>query len=307
MGQLRIGIDVGGTKIEGIALDGSREVARLRVRTPRDNYPATVDAVADMVHALEERASGHGSVGIGIPGTVLPMTGLVKNANSIWLIGRPLLDDLQHRLSRDVRIANDANCFAVSEASDGAAEGAEVVFGAIIGTGTGAGIVVRGRPLTGPNGTAGEWGHNPLPWPDKDELPGPPCYCGRTGCIETFLSGPGFAADYERQTGRRESPQQIVRRALDGDTEAAPTLIRYERRMAKALAAVINMVDPDVIVLGGGMSNIDHLYDRVPQLWGEWVFAAGTGEVVRTSLVRARHGDSSGVRGAVWLWSDATS
>jgi fructokinase len=303
--SLRIGIDLGGTKIEGIALEGSREVARLRVNTPRGDYQATVGAIAEMVEALEQRTSRRGTVGIGIPGTVSPTTGLVKNANSVWLIGRPLREDLQHRLARDVRIANDANCFAVSEATDGSAAGAEVVFAAIIGTGTGAGIVVRGRPMTGPNGTAGEWGHNPLPWPEDEERPGPSCYCGRHGCVETFLSGPGFAADHEQRTGHRCSPAEIVSHAIAGDAHAAETLARYERRTAKALAAVINMLDPDVIVLGGGMSNIERLYDRVPQIWGRWVFAAGPGEIVRTSLVRARHGDSSGVRGAAWLWSDA--
>jgi fructokinase len=304
---LRVGIDLGGTKIEGIALDGSREVARLRVPTPRDHYAATVEAVATMVEGLERQASGRGTVGVGIPGTMSPTTGLVKNANSVWLNGRPLLADLRKRLGRDVRLANDANCFAVSEAADGAGAGADVVFAVIVGTGTGGGVVAHGRVITGPNGTAGEWGHNPLPWPEGDEQPGPECYCGRRGCIETFLSGPGFAADYERRTGRRSSPPEIVSGALDGDSAAAASLSDYERRMAKALAGVINVLDPDVIVLGGGMSNIDRLYDSVPRLWGEWVFCAGRGEGIRTSLVRARHGDSSGVRGAAWLWSDGRS
>jgi fructokinase len=300
---VRIGIDLGGTKIEGLALDGSREVARLRVETPRDDYPATVEAVAALAEALEQRAGAQGTVGVGIPGTLSAETGLVKNANSVWLIGQPLLQDLQRRLGREVRIANDANCFAVSEAADGAAAGADVVFGVIVGTGTGAGIVVRGHLLTGPNGIAGEWGHNPLPWPEGDERPGPACYCGQRGCIETFLSGPGLSGDYERATGRVEMPRLIVDAAAH-DPPARAALERYEHRMARALASVINVLDPDVIVLGGGMSNIDRLYDNVPKLWAGHVFAAGRGsrEKTRTRLVRAAHGDSSGVRGAAWLW-----
>lgn len=313
MGVIRIGIDLGGTKIEGIALDGGREVARLRVNTPRDDYDATLDAIVSTIAALEQQAGAAGTVGIGIPGTVSQTTGLVKNANSVWLIGRPLVADLERRLARDIRIANDANCFAMSEAADGAAAGAGVVFGVIIGTGTGAGIVVRGHLLTGPNGIAGEWGHNPLPWPEDDEWPGPECYCGRRGCVETFLSGPGCAADYARRAGCTGSPPEILSRAAAEDAAALAALARYERRLAKALAAVINVLDPDVIVLGGGMSNIDRLYESVPRLWGEWVFSAGTrlrdasagqaGEIVRTRFVRARHGDSSGVRGAAWLWA----
>lgn len=332
---MRIGIDLGGTKIEGIALDGSREAARLRVDTPRDDYTATVDAVVALVHALEERAGGRASVGIGIPGTMSPATGLVKNANSVWLIGRPLLTDLEHRLARQVRIANDANCFAVSEATDGAAAGAEVVFGVIVGTGTGAGIVVRGQVVIGPNAIAGEWGHNALPWPTDEERPGPACYCGRRGCIETFLSGPGLQADYEWHTGERRTPAEIEAMAAAGDRAAAAALERYESRMARGLASVINLLDPDVIVLGGGMSNIERLYENVPRLWAPYVFGAnastpnastpnmptsnsqdrvgvgalkvgsrgvGSFEPVRTRLVRARHGDASGVRGAAWLW-----
>ncbi|MBI4263310.1 MAG: ROK family protein [Acidobacteria bacterium] len=295
---MRIGIDLGGTKIEGIALDGSREVARRRVETPRGDYAATVEAVAALVEALEQRADVRGSVGVGIPGTLSPATGLVKNANSVWLIGRPLLEDLQRRLKRDVRIANDANCFAMSEAADGAAAGAAVVFGVILGTGVGGGIVVRGAVLVGANAVAGEWGHNPIPRPRDDERPGPACYCGREGCIETFLSGPGMVADHERRTGRRASPPDIVAQAAHGDAEAALTLTRYEDRLARALAAVINLLDPDVIVLGGGMSSIDRLYDRVPRLWGPFVFS----DTVTTRLVKARHGAASGVRGAAWLW-----
>ena len=307
--RIRVGIDLGGTKIEAVALDGSAEVARLRVDTPRDDYAATVDAIATLVDALEARAGGGASVGIGIPGTMSPETGLVKNANSVWLIGKPLKDDLERRLAREVRIANDANCFAMSEATDGAAAGANVVFGVIIGTGVGAGIVAHGALLTGPNAIAGEWGHNPLQWPKDDERPGPPCYCRRHGCIETFLSGPGMTIDHERNTGRRDTPMQIVAASARGEAEAGSTLARYEDRLARGLASIINVLDPDVIVLGGGLSNIDRLYANVPKLWGEHVFACGASprgfarerETVRTRLVRAKHGDSSGVRGAAWL------
>jgi fructokinase len=300
---VRIGIDLGGTKIEGIALEGSHELERRRVDTPRDDYAATLDALATLVGDLERTAGTTGTVGIGIPGTVSASTGLVKNANSTWLIGKPLLRDLEARLGRPVRVANDANCFAMSEATDGAASGSDVVFGVIVGTGTGAGIAIRRQVLTGANGIAGEWGHNALPWPEGDECPGPSCYCGKRGCIETFLSGPGMTADHERHTGRREPPSQIASAATRGDAAAVATLERYEGRMARALASVINVLDPDVIVLGGGMSNIDRLYERVPRIWADYVFAA-TGSVpdVRTRLVRAKHGDASGVRGAAWLW-----
>jgi fructokinase len=302
VGSLRIGIDLGGTKIEGIALDGSLEIARVRMPTPRGDYEATVDAIRSVVLELERRAGRSGTVGVGIPGTVSSTTGLVKNANSVWLIGRPLLQDLQDRLGRAVRLANDANCFAVSEATDGAAAGAQVVFGVIIGTGTGAGIVVRGQLLTGPNAIAGEWAHNPLPWSEDDERDGRMCYCGKQGCIETFLSGPGLSADYEARTGTGTTADAIAASAAGGDGAAEAALDRYEHRMARALASIINVLDPDTIVLGGGMSKIERLYTRVPQLWSGWVFAAGRDEVVRTRLVRARHGDASGVRGAAWLW-----
>lgn len=295
---VRIGIDLGGTKIEGILLVGSDEILRLRVPTPRDDYAATVEAVAGLVESLERRAGARGSVGVGIPGAMSSTTGLVKNANSVWLIGKPLLDDLQYRLARDVRITNDANCFAVSEASDGAAGGAGVVFGAIIGTGVGAGIVVRGQVLTGANSIAGEWGHNPLPWPRDDERPGPSCYCGRHGCIETFLSGPGLTHDFGQRTGRHELPPAIVASAAGGDAQAEAALVQYEERMARSLASIINVLDPNVIVLGGGMSNVDRLYSNVPRLWAPFVFS----DAVFTRLVRAQHGDSSGVRGAAWLW-----
>ena len=301
---LRIGIDLGGTKIEGIALDGSREVARFRVPTPRDDYEATVEAVVTVTRELESRSGGTRAVGIGIPGAISPATGLVKNANSVWLIGRPLLEDLSARLGRRVRIANDANCFAASEAADGAAAGAAVVFGVIIGTGTGAGVVVRGEALTGAHAIAGEWGHNPLPWPDADDQPAPACYCGKHGCIETYLSGPGLAADYERRTGAQLDARQISALAMTGDAAAGLAMDRYCARAARGLAAVINVLDPDVIVVGGGLSNIEALYERVPRIWGRWIFSAGVNEIVRTRLVRAAHGDASGVRGAAWLWPD---
>jgi fructokinase len=302
MSRRRIGIDLGGTKIEGIALDDDREVARMRVPTPRDDYDATIDAIRSLVATLEQVAGGPGSIGVGIPGTIAPATGLVKNANSIWLIGRPLLRDLESRLSREVRIDNDANCFAMSEVTDGAAAGSQVVFAVIVGTGTGAGIAVRGQVLAGANGIAGEWGHNALPWPGDEECEGPSCYCGKRGCIETYLSGPGMTADHERHTGKREMPRDIARAADQGDPSAIATMERYEHRMARALASVINVLDPDVIVLGGGMSNIDRVYDEVPRLWTKWVFdATGTAPDVRTRLVRAKHGDASGVRGAAWL------
>ena len=317
--RVRIGIDLGGTKIEGILLDGSDEILRLRVETPRDDYPATVDAVVSLVERLEERVGLRGSVGVGIPGAMSFTTGLVKNANSVWLIGEPLLADLQRRLDREVRIANDANCFAVSEAADGAAAGAGVVFGAIIGTGVGAGIVVRGEVLTGPNAIAGEWGHNPLPWPRDEERPGPSCYCGRHGCIETFLSGPGLARDFEQRSGRREAAPAIVAAAARGDRLAESALLQYEERLARGLASIINVLDTDVIVLGGGMSNIERLYTNVPRLWDAYIFNRGPlapsvvegqgsaphqgGSVPHlTKLVRAQHGDASGVRGAAWLW-----
>ena len=299
---MRIGIDLGGTKVEGIALDGGREIGRIRVATPRGDYPGTVEAIGGLVDALDHRAGTKGSVGVGIPGALAPGTGLVKNANSVWLIGQPLLADLERRVGREVRIANDADCFAVSEATDGAGAGARVVFGVIIGTGTGGGVVVGGRLVTGPNAIGGEWGHNPLPWPTDAERPGPACYCGRRGCIERFLSGPGLQDDYEQATGRVRGSAQIVADAEAGDGAAIEAVRRYEERMARALASIINVLDPDVIVLGGGMSNSTALYARVPTLWTPFVFGASETHPVRTRLARAQHGDSSGVRGAAWLW-----
>ncbi len=298
---MRIGIDLGGTKIEAVALErGHGELARLRVPTPRDDYDATLQALVDLVRAIERTTGQRGSVGLGIPGAISPATGVVKNANSTWLNGRPLDRDLALRLERPVRLANDANCFALSEATDGAAAGAHVVFGVIIGTGTGGGVIVDGRVLVGHNAVGGEWGHNPLPWPRPGEWPGEPCYCGRSGCIETFLSGPGLARDHARVTGAALMPAEIVARAGAGDAEAEAALARYEDRMARALATIINVVDPDVIVLGGGLSNTDRLYANVPRLWDPFVFS----DRVDTRLVRALHGDASGVRGAAWLWEE---
>jgi len=302
---VRIGIDLGGTKIEGLALaDDGRELDRRRIAAPRGNYDDTIRAVADLVDAIEAAARARldeapkARVGLGIPGAISPATGVIKNANSTWLNGRRLADDLSQALGRPVRLANDANCFALSEATDGAAAGAAVVFGVIIGTGTGGGLVVNGEIVVGANAIAGEWGHNPLPAPEDDERPGPPCYCGRSGCIETFLSGPALARDYIALGGDDTSAADIAARAGRGDDRALACLDRYERRFARAIASIINVVDPDVIVLGGGLSNITQLYDRVPKLWGAHVFS----DRVDTKLVRAKHGDASGVRGAAWLW-----
>jgi fructokinase len=295
---MRIGIDLGGTKIEGIAVDNNgAELGRRRVATPRDDYEATLDAIRDLVLGLERRFATAASVGLGHPGAVSPRTGLVKNANSTWLNGRPLAEDVARVLARSVRLANDADCFALSEAIDGAGTGVQTVFGVIVGTGTGGGIAVRGRLVAGANAIAGEWGHNPLPWPRAEEWPGLPCYCGRTGCIETFLSGPGFARDYRASGGEDVAAPDIVVRASGGEPLATACLERYADRMARGLAAIINLLDPDVIVLGGGMSNVASLYERVPQLWTPFVFS----DHVATVLVPPRHGDSSGVRGAAWL------
>ncbi|MEP0336686.1 MAG: ROK family protein [Alphaproteobacteria bacterium] len=297
---MRAGIDLGGTKIEGLVLDHAGSVAaRRRIAAPQGDYNATVEAVRGLVNGLEATAGAAIThVGVGIPGTLSPATGLIKNANSTWLIGHPFDRDLKDALGRPVRLANDANCFAVSEAADVAAEGAEMVFGVILGTGVGGGIALNGRPVAGRNAIAGEWGHNPLPWPQDDERPGPGCYCGLSGCIETFLSGPALARDHLAATGEDLTPPAIAARAAAGNGDAEASLARYEKRLARALATVINILDPDVIVLGGGVSNLDRLYAAVPRLWGEWVFS----DAVTTRLVPARHGDASGVRGAAWLW-----
>lgn len=297
---MRLGVDLGGTKIEIIALDTDGSVRlRERMATPQGDYGATLEAVAGLVEAAEARLGCAGlPVGIGTPGTISRATGLLKNSNSVCLNGRPLLQDLESRLGRPLRIANDANCFALSEAADGAAAGARVVFGVIVGTGTGAGIVVDGRLLDGPNGIAGEWGHNPLPRPRGDELPGPHCYCGRRGCIETWLSGPGLAGDFQRHAGEALGAESVVARAEHGDPAGREVLEHYYDRMARALAHVINILDPDVIVLGGGMGRIPMLYREIPRRWGAYVFS----DRVDTRLVAPKHGDSSGVRGAAWLW-----
>jgi fructokinase len=294
---LRLGIDLGGTKTEIIALDADgRELRRRRVTTPRCDYEATVQTIAALVADTERELGARGTVGIGTPGAISPATGLLRNSNSTWLNGRPLLHDLIERLDRDLRIENDANCFALSEATDGAAAGHRVVFGVILGTGVGAGIVVDGKLLAGPNRIAGEWGHNPLPWPRGEERPGPACYCGKTGCIETFLSGPALTRDHARQTGLELSAEEIAA-AVHGEACSLASLQRYEERLARALAHVINILDPDAIVLGGGMSNIPRWYETVPKLWTQWVFS----DRVDTLLLRNLHGDSSGVRGAAWL------
>jgi fructokinase len=300
---VRIGIDLGGTKIEAIALSpAGEEIARRRVTTPRD-YVASLDAIVTLVRELERAADEAGTVGIGIPGTVVPQTGFVKNANSVWLNGRPLERDLQERLNRPVRLMNDANCFALSEATDGAAAGAHVVFGVILGTGVGGGIVVDGRVLLGANLIAGEWGHNPLPWLGSDEWPGPPCYCGKRGCVETWLSGPALERDHAEHTGLTLSSREIVGAAAGGEPDAAATLSRYHDRLGRALASLINVLDPDVVVLGGGMSNIAGLPEAAYALLPRYVFAAGArSDAVATRVVRAAHGDSSGVRGAARLW-----
>jgi fructokinase len=297
---MHIGIDLGGTKIEGIAIaDNGHERLRRRIPAPRGDYAKSLEAVAGLVRDIEREVGEQGTVGVGIPGTISPATGLVKNANSTWLIGRPLGDDLPRMLDRPVRFANDANCFALSEATDGAAAGASIVFGVIVGTGCGGGVIVNGRVLTGANAIGGEWGHNPLPAPRDGESPGPPCYCGRSGCIEQFLSGPALAREYQEQGGGAITALEIATRAAGGEPLASAALARYEERMARALGSIINVLDPDVIVLGGGLSNIERLYERVPHLWAPYVFS----DHVATRLVRARHGDSSGVRGAAWLWN----
>jgi fructokinase len=296
---MQIGIDLGGTKIEGIALDADRQlIARRRVATPR-NYVGTLDAVAHLVAELEVEVGCPGSVGLGIPGVVTHGTGLVKNANSTWLIGRPLLADLEARLARPVRAANDANCFTLSEAIDGAGQGFETVFGVILGTGVGGGIAIRQRIHEGPNQIAGEWGHNPLPWmTDEERASAPACYCGKCGCVETFLSGPGFERDHALLSRARRSSQDIVRAATAGDSHAVRTLDRYHDRLARALAAVLNLLDPDVVVLGGGMSNLPDLPAAVSARLHRYIFS----DTVLTKIVLNAHGDSSGVRGAAWLW-----
>ncbi len=302
---IRIGIDLGGTKIEGLALDASGdEFARLRIATPQHDYDATVAAIISVVSDLERRIGGlrdreRPTVGVGIPGTIVHATGLVKNANSTWLNGRPLERDLTAALHGPVRCANDANCLAVSEATDGAAAGAHVVFAVILGTGCGGGVALDGRAHVGPNGVAGEWGHNPLPWARADELPGPECYCGQRGCLETWISGTGLAHDHQRVTRVQLTGEEIVRAAESGDAAAEASLVRLEDRIARGLGMIVNLLDPDAIVIGGGLSKLDRVYRNLPPLIEQYLFGGGK---LATPILRAKHGDASGVRGAAWLW-----
>lgn len=298
--RVRVGIDWGGTKIEALAMDAQGgELRRVRIATPRHDYEGSIRAAAELVASIEREVGPTGPVGIGIPGTIVPATGLVKNANSTWLNGKPLERDLAIALSREVRCVNDANCLAVSEAVDGAAAGHAVVFAAILGTGCGAGIALHGRMHIGPNGIAGEWGHNPLPWQRADEYPGDPCYCGQRGCIERWLSGPALEEDYRRASGATLPGSEIVAAAEAGESHARAAMERYEDRLARALAHVVNLLDPDIIVLGGGLSRIERLYRNVPPKIASWAF----GKSAITRVVPARHGDSSGVRGAARLWT----
>ena len=301
--RFRLGIDLGGTKIEILALDAQgAERFRERVPTPQGDYPATLRAIATLVENAEHALGASATVGIGTPGSISRATGLLRGSNSVCMNGQPIRRDLEQVLGRPVRITNDANCFALSEASDGAGQGANVVFGVILGTGVGGGVVVGGRVLDGPNAIAGEWGHNPLPWPRDDERPGDYCFCGHHGCIETFLSGPSLARDHFRATGESLTTHEIVARAAQGNEPSVASLARYEERLARALSHVINILDPDAVVLGGGLSNIDSLYFDVPKLWGAWVFS----DRVDTRLLKHVHGDASGVRGAAWLWPRET-
>ncbi len=299
---MRIGIDLGGTKIEGIALaSGGAELARLRLPTPRDSYASTITAIRDLVSQLKAESGQSGSVGIAIPGAISPATGLIKNANSTWLNGRPFDRDLAEALGQPVRLANDANCFALSEAVDGAAAGFRVVFGVILGTGCGGGIIIDGQPLIGAHAIGGEWGHNPLPWPTTAERTfAPECYCGKSGCIETWISGSGFAADHARECDEVLSASDIISRAAAGDDAASSSLNMLADRLARGLASVINIIDPDCIVLGGGLSNADALYAMIPDRLSAYVFS----DHVAVPVLKNKHGDSSGVRGAAWLWPE---
>ena len=301
---MRIGIDLGGTKIEGIALDAAgTELQRFRIATPRGDYDGTVAAISGVVRELEEKTGETGTVGVGIPGTVVASTGLVKNANSTWLNGRPFEHDLSVALDREVRCANDANCFAISEATDGAAAGAGVVFGVIVGTGCGGGVAINGHVHAGRNGIGGEWGHMPLPWATGEEVPGPECYCGRRGCLEKWISGTGFELDFAKHNGRELRGKEIVALAAAGDPAASAALERLYDRTARGLAVMVDVLDPDVIVVGGGLSNLESLYPAVSRLLRDYPFGGG----VDTPIVRAMHGDSSGVRGAAWLWPQDAS
>jgi fructokinase len=296
---IRIGIDLGGTKIEALAIDNKGvELARHRIDAPRDDYAASISAIAGLVHRLEEETGRIGTVGAGIPGSISGKTGLVKNSNSTWLNGTPLHHDLATALGREVRVANDANCLAVSEATDGAAAGKRVVFGVILGTGCGGGIAFNGQVHAGPNGVAGEWGHNPLPWQRPEEYPGPLCYCGKRGCMEMWVSGTGVALDYKQSTGEQKTTREIMADFEAGAAAAIAVVERFEDRLARGLAQVINILDPDVLVLGGGLSKAQHLYQSIPKKLAAYVF----GGEAETPIVQAMYGDSSGVRGAAWLW-----
>jgi fructokinase len=302
--EMRIGIDLGGTKIEALAIDDKGvELARHRIDTPRDDYAATIMAMVGLVRRLEAETGRTATVGAGIPGSISRITGLVKNSNSTWLNGRPLDRDLTAALGREVRIANDANCLAVSEATDGAAAGKHVVFGVILGTGCGGGVAISGRVHEGPNGVAGEWGHNPLPWPKTEESPGPACYCGKRGCMEMWVSGTGIALDYKTATGRAQTTREIVFQFEAGDRDAVAAMERFEDRLARGFAQVINILDPDVIVVGGGVSRVAHFYQNLPKKLAAYVF----GGEASTPIVPAMYGDSSGVRGAAWLWPNLRS
>lgn len=300
----RMGVDLGGSKIEAIVLDtNNTEVIRQRIATPQGDYGATLGRTVDLIKHIEQQLDAPASLGIGTPGAISPATGVIKNSNSVCLNGKPFKQDLEKALGRKVALANDADCFALSEASDGAGAGAHSVFGVILGTGAGGGIVVNGHLLHGPNAIAGEWGHNPLPWMRDDEHPGPPCYCGKHGCIETFVSGPGLSAEYQRRYHLALTARQIAAQAELGEERAEVVLQCYEDRLARALATVINIIDPQVIVLGGGVSNITRLLHSLPQCWGAYVFS----DRVDTRLVTARFGDSSGVRGAAWLGASVST
>lgn len=297
---MRIGIDVGGTKIEAMAIDKEgTELLRYRVDTPRDDYKGTIDAITGLVRRIETETGKTGTVGAGIPGSISGKTGLVKNANSTWLNGMPFDKDLSVAMSREVRLANDANCLAVSEATDGAAAGKQVVFGVILGTGCGGGVAMNGKVHAGPNGTGGEWGHIPLPWPTVEENPGPLCYCGQRGCMEMWVSGTGLARDYNQVTGKAKTSREIIAEFLAGDVDAVAAVDRLEDRLARGMANIVNILDPDVFVVGGGLSQAKHLYETLPKRLSKYVF----GREFDTPILQAKYGDSSGVRGAAWLWS----
>ena len=300
--MIQFGIDLGGTKIEILAIDSDGKcLLNQRVDTPKNDYSATLECIKKLVINAEQRLSTQANIGICTPGSLSPISGLLRNSNSTCLNNMPFKQDLEHSLNREIRISNDANCFALSEAIDGIAVDADIIFGVIIGTGCGAGIVINKQIINGPNSISGEWGHNPLPWPDSEEINGPECWCGKKGCIETFISGTGFSKDYTKYTGLKKSGEQIVSAAIAGDRLSQDALARYERRLAKSLAHVINILDPDMIVLGGGMSNIQSLYENVPKLWNEYVFS----DTVMTQLASPKYGDASGVRGAARLWNQA--